>query len=62
MKNPNNKTAVVFRKYKEGDIIALFPYEIDSGHCIMSYQHVGQRSGADYDHMIRCAKPEKHEE
>ena len=62
MKNPNNKTAVVFRKYKEGDIIALFPYEIDSGTCIMSYQHVGQHSGADYDHMIHCTKPAKQKE
>ena len=62
MKNPNNKTAVVFRKFKEGDIIALFPYEIDSGTCIMSYQHMGQHSGADYDSVIKCTKQAKQKE
>jgi hypothetical protein len=39
--------SVVFRKFPEGDIIALFPNQIETkeGH-INSYQHVGQHGGA----------------
>ena len=42
-----NKTSVIFRKFKDGEIIALFPYEIENkeGH-VMSYMHNGQHGGA----------------
>jgi len=43
----------IFRKFKEGDIIALFP-EIE--HCFpmcSSYQHIGQHGGADYHGLIQ---------
>ena len=53
------KTIVVFRKFKkEGDIIALFPYEDcdDQGNCT-SYQHYGQHGAADYSYCIRITKP-----
>jgi len=59
----NDATTVIFRKFKEGDIIALFPYEIDNYHgdC-MSYMHVGQHSGANYFGCIKGTKPAKKEE
>ena len=38
---------VIFRKFPEGDVIALFPNMIDDSEGnITSYQHVGQHSGA----------------
>lgn len=53
------KTIVVFRKFKDlGDIVALFPYEIEypDGAC-ESYQHVGQHSAAHYTHCIAISRP-----
>jgi hypothetical protein len=44
-----DKTLVIFRKFKEGDIVALFP-EIPSsnnGYECLSYMAVGQHGGAD---------------
>ena len=38
-------TLVYFKKFDEGDIIALFP-EFVSGKYIMSYQHIGQHGDA----------------
>lgn len=44
------KTRVKFIKFKEGDVIALFPDEIaDTKGNIMSYQHIGQHGGASKD-------------
>lgn len=44
-------TKVVFRKFRDqGDVIALFP-EIDQTMC-MSYQHIGQHGGADYNRLV----------
>jgi hypothetical protein len=41
-------TEVVFRKF-QGEIVALFPYEIaDHKGSIMSYAHIGQHSAADF--------------
>ncbi|NMB83293.1 MAG: hypothetical protein GYA14_15905 [Ignavibacteria bacterium] len=57
-------TYVVFRKFREGDIIALFPYEdYDlSGLYCSSYMHTGQHSGADYHGLIHVTKPAKESE
>lgn len=57
------KTDVIFRKYKDGDIIALFPHDIinSRGH-VKSYMHVGQHSGADYMGVIMKTKPAKIDE
>ena len=58
-------THVIFRKFREGDIIALFPYEpynrfdVDS---INSYMHIGQHSEADYRHVMKATKPCKDNE
>lgn len=57
-------TKVVFRKFKDGEIIALFPeiqYNEDRKYC-MSYTHVGQHGAANYDLRLDCklAKPEEY--
>lgn len=42
-------TKVIFRKFRDGDVIALFP-EIPAdilGHNCQSYMHVGQHGAAD---------------
>ncbi|KKL11927.1 hypothetical protein LCGC14_2540880 [marine sediment metagenome] len=54
-------TLVVFRKDKEkgGDVFALFPTiasDVDGFYC-MSYQHVGQHSGASYPLCIKNSRP-----
>ena len=64
MKQDKEITKVVFRKFKGGDIIALFPevqYNNDKDLC-MSYQHIGQHGAASYrliDDTI-LAKPEEY--
>jgi hypothetical protein len=61
----DNKTIVVFRKFKDrGDIVALFPAEINypNGNC-ESYQRVGQHGAANYNHCMKisvAAKPEEY--
>mgnify|MGYP006888328611 FL=1 len=56
-------TTVIFRRFKDGGIIALFPYEIETkqGH-VSSYMHIGQHSAASLD-VIQCtalAEPSKY--
>lgn len=44
------KTSVVFRKFKEGDIIAIFPYHRTwDGGKIECYQHNGQHCQCEAD-------------
>ena len=57
MKTPTEKTKVVFRKFKDGEILALFPYEPDTANFCTSYMHIGQHSGADYSGCIKRTKP-----
>jgi hypothetical protein len=49
-------TKVVFRKFKEGDIIALFPQQIGNSYRVGSYMHIGQHSECDYNHVVNCTK------
>lgn len=51
-------TPVIFRKFKDGDIIALFPCEPAdlSGLYCQSYMHVGQHSGASYFGVCQVTK------
>jgi hypothetical protein len=52
-------TKVIFRKYKDGQIIALFP-EIPWNTCthtVSSYMHLGQHGGADYAETIPITQP-----
>lgn len=59
MEKKKQRTKVIFRKFKDGDIIALFP-EIATDmspelHCL-SYQHVGQHGAASI-HLADRTKP-----
>ena len=48
---------VVFRKFRNGEILALFPNDVDPrGYC-NSYQRVGQHGDADYSGCIAITKP-----
>lgn len=51
-------TKVIFRKFKNGEVIALFPQEPatrDGWEC-MSYMHVGMHGGAD-PFIVNDTKP-----
>ncbi len=52
---------VIFRKDKQS-VYALFPYIIHSGYNVVTYQHIGQHSGANYQHCIQTSKPATPEE
>jgi hypothetical protein len=57
------KTDVIFRKEKDGEILALFPYVVDTlAGDVMSYAHLGQHGAASYNYCIRKSKPAKPEE
>ena len=48
MKQDTEKTTVIFRKFRQGDVIALFPMinaDDKPGH-FLSYQHTGQHGAA----------------
>lgn len=55
------KTPVVFRKFPDGQIIALFPGEPgadrDPRYSCSSYMHIGQHGAADYQAVIRSTRP-----
>jgi len=53
------ETPVIFRKWKDGDVIALFPAELGTydRHTCSSYEHVGQHGAADPRHVIASTKP-----
>lgn len=57
-------TKVVFRKWKDGDIIALFPDEpwSRSDYSTTSYMHVGQHGAADYVGVIADTRPAREKE
>lgn len=54
-------TVVIFRKWPDGDILALFPTVPGDvfGNLCNSYEHVGQHGNADYHGCIRQTKPAK---
>jgi hypothetical protein len=56
-------TPTIFRRYRDGDIIALFPtIPADlQGNCL-SYQHVGQHGAASPAHVIARTRPATPEE
>ena len=57
-KSAGKMTKVVFRRYPDGQVIALFPDIPWSGRRgeITSYMHVGQHGAADL-HIMRRARP-----
>jgi len=57
------KTDVIFRKEKDGEILALFPYSLwNFAGDVVCYAHLGQHGAADYNGCIRKSKPAKPEE
>lgn len=52
-------TRTVFRKYPDGQVIALFPDIPWSGRRgeVTSYMHLGQHGAADYCHVVATTKP-----
>jgi len=58
-------TCVIFKKDKDGDAIAFFPYEneVNRGY-MMSYQHVGQHSEASksYFNELKPARPDEYKD
>ena len=57
METDTLKTVVVFRKYPDGQIIALFPYDYSGSFSCMSYMHIGQHGAAHYPGVIDATKP-----
>lgn len=63
MEKDTQITEVVFRKFRKGgDIIALFPYDIEINYCCSCYQHIGQHGTAGYQVVINMTVPAKPEE
>lgn len=55
----NTKDKVIFRKWANGDIIALFPqlpHDLRGDYCV-SYEHVGQHGAALASHVIANTTP-----
>ena len=53
---------VVFRKFSDGEVIALFPeLAWDEHGNVTSYMHVGQHGAASRD-IVQCTKPATPEE
>jgi len=53
---------VTFRKFPEGDIIALFPEKLEGYPYLTSYQHIGQHSDASEELLdeLEAATPEEY--
>jgi hypothetical protein len=49
MKQDDYTTEVQFRKFKDGEIIAVFPHEIWAGTGTTCYSHIGQHSGCAWN-------------
>ena len=52
----------IFRKFKNGKIIALFPEIQGNRYEVLSYMSLGQHAGADYSGVIKVTKPATPEE
>ena len=55
------ETKVIFKKHRDGDIIAFFPDTWERGQ-IMCYQHIGQHDYACYDFYLDCKPCKKRKE
>lgn len=55
------KTKVIFRKFKNGEIIALFPELKEGRGLILSYMHIGQHGDASPE-IVTDTKPATPEE
>ena len=55
------KVKVIFRKNKDGEVIAFFPeFHVQRGN-IMSYMHIGQHSEASYQFYAETKKADESE-
>ena len=66
MSEKTEQTEVIFRKYRDGEILALFPYlpEFRYGTCL-SYAHIGQHCTAhfsDWVNQSKLATPEEYKD
>jgi len=62
MEDNNDIVRVIFRTFKDNEVIALFP-DISFNYCLISsYMHQGQHGGADYNHVIKKTRPATEEE
>lgn len=55
-------TRVVFRKEKDGNILAVFNVIADCNYNLLSYAHLGQHGGCSYEYYIKETKPAKESE
>lgn len=55
-------TKTIFRKFKNGEIIALFPEIPGNRYEVLSYMSLGQHAGADYTGVIKVTTPATPEE
>ena len=63
MEKDKEPTEMLFRRFGDGQVIALMPYVIeDNRFCCQSYMHVGQHGPARYEHMMQCTRPAKEDE
>lgn len=53
---------VVFRKWKDGTIDALMPYEVDVNYTVTCYSRIGQHCTADYGYVVGQTKLATNEE
>jgi hypothetical protein len=56
-----NRTEVIFKKTKDNEVIAFFPYETANRGRMLSYMHIGQHSEADYGYYLECKKANEQE-
>lgn len=58
------KTKVIFRTFRDGDVIAVFPEEEASYNTVASYMHLGQHGDISkhYTGFTTPAKPEEYED
>ena len=49
MAKQTDKTKVIFRIFRDGEVIALFPEIEENAGCILSYMHIGQHGAASRD-------------
>ena len=60
--NTNEITEVCFRKEKDGEILAVFPYISYRNYKILCYAHMGQHSECTWPYVLEQTKKAKPEE
>jgi hypothetical protein len=58
----DDPVVVIFRKWANGDVIALFPELPHNDQFCTSYMHIGQHGGASYSGVIDQTTPATPEE